>query len=375
MSTENSSLRKVGIGAGIGVGVATGVLSVGYSALKGVAWLDRRRFGIHGDWEAQAKADLAEPSNAAHRKIPTFDGGEMHFVVREPRINPEARSIDGEGGVRASRGFTTSQESEPTTFVLLHGVTLGAAVWNHQLTGLPDEFRILAPDWRGHGSSKAGRDGYGLEPLARDLITLLETERVTNAVVVGHSMGGMALMHALVRYPEMVRTHIAGAVFCSTAAGRVASGPLRAPVKIGAAFAKRRPELAGRAAAEVPGDLGYAAVRLGFGRSPSPLAVEQCRQFLAHMSPAALSASMLSLLDHDLRDPLADLTVPSLILVGSKDIVTPPSQAEEIHSSIFGSELMVFEGAGHLLMLERQAELTSALTEFARRVEKRKGTC
>ena len=364
MAEENSSLRRVGVGAGVGVGVTAGVMSLGYSALKGIAWLDRRRFGIDGDLEAQAKADLAEPPDVEHRTIPAFDGGDIHYLVREPRAhavarNPKKQSSFGPG------------TKEPTTIVLLHGITLGAAVWNHQLTDLPDEFRIVAPDWRGHGASRAGRNGYGLELLARDLITLLEAEQVTNAIVVGHSMGGMALLHALVHYPEMIRTRIAGAVFCSTAAGRVASGPLRAPVKIGTAFAKRRPELAGRAVAEVPGDVGYAAVRLGFGKSPSPIAVEQCRQFLARMSPTALSASMLSLLDHDLREPLAAITIPTLVLVGSKDIVTPPSQAEEIHGAIAGSELVSFEGAGHLLMLERQAEFASALTTFARRVAQR----
>jgi pimeloyl-ACP methyl ester carboxylesterase len=364
MTADNRSLRRIGVGAGVGVGVSVGVMSLGYSALKGIAWLDRRRFGINGDLEAQVKADLAEPPDVEHRTIPTFDGGEIHYIVRESRTHAVA-------GNPKTQSSSRPETKEPTTIVLLHGITLGAAVWNHQLTDLSDEFRIIAPDWRGHGASRAGRNGYGLELLARDLITLLEAEQVTNAIVVGHSMGGMALLHALIHYPEIVRTRIAGAALCSTAAGQVASGPLRLPVHLGTAFAKRRPELAGRAAAEVPGDVGYAAVRLGFGKSPSPIAVEQCRQFLARMSPTALSASMLSLLDHDLREPLVAITIPTLVLVGSKDIVTPPSQAEEMHTSIVGSELVLFEGAGHLLMLERQVEFASALTTFARRVAQR----
>jgi hypothetical protein len=127
MAAENSSLRKVGLGAGVGVGVTAGVMSLGYSALKGVAWLDRRRFGINGDLEAQAKADLAEPSTVGHQMISTFDGGEICYAIREPQRHPE--------------------QTEPTTIVLLHGVTLGAAVWNHQFTDLPREFRVIAQSW------------------------------------------------------------------------------------------------------------------------------------------------------------------------------------------------------------------------------------
>lgn len=73
------------MGAGFGVGVTAGVMSLGYSALKGIAWLDRRRFGIKGDLDAQAKTDLAEPPDVEHRTIPAFDGGDIHYLAREPR--------------------------------------------------------------------------------------------------------------------------------------------------------------------------------------------------------------------------------------------------------------------------------------------------
>jgi non-heme chloroperoxidase len=325
--------------ATVAAAAAAGVVGLGYSALRGLAWLDRRRHHIDGDLEAMARDALAFPDNAEHETIKTRDGGRMHVVSVGP-INAQP-------------------------IVLLHGVTLQAAVWSGQLRDLGTTYRVIAPDFRGHGKSTPGRDGYGVEYLARDLLTLLEHFSVRESLIVGHSMGGMALMRAAVDFPELLRTHICGLVFLSTAASRVATGPLTAPLRIGRAIAQRQPETVGRAATQTPRDIGYAAVRFGFGPKPSPLWVEQLRQLLSEMSPLALSASTLALLDHDVKESLHNITTPTRVIVGTHDLVTPLKQSEEIANEIPNAELIRFDGVGHTIMLERRAELSQQLDAFA----------
>ncbi len=325
--------------ASIAAAATAGAVSLGYSALKGLAWLDRRRQPIDGELEDVARAQLTFANDVTQQTIRTRDGGQMHVVSSGP--------ADGQ------------------PMVLLHGVTLSSAIWTGQFADLSSRYQVIAPDWRGHGKSSPGREGYGLSLLARDLVTLLEHFDVRNAVLVGHSMGGMALMRCAIDFPELLGARSSGLVFLSTAASRVASGPATAPLRLTRSFATRAPEAAGRAATDVPRDIGYVGVRLGFGPRPSAVWVEACRQLLAAMSPLALSASTLSLLDHNVRDELPRIELPTRVMVGTHDLVTPLRQSEEIAAGIANAELVRFDGAGHLVMLERRTALSQALDSFA----------
>ncbi len=324
--------------AGIAAGVSASVVGLGYFGAKALARLDRRRYKIEGDLVQLAESALSDPPGTRTSSIATHDGGRM-FV----------RDI---GSKRSP------------VIVLLHGVTLDGSIWSNQLADLAAEFRVIAPDWRGHGHSTAGREGFGLDLLAKDLATLLDALNLHNVVLVGHSMGGMAVMHFCHEAPEMLREQVIGIVFESTAASDVASGPLTAPLKLGRFLARQRPDAIGRLA-QPPGDVGYVTARFGFGKAPSPVWVEQTRILLDNMAPVPLAKSVLSLLDHDARDTLRTLEMPVLVLVGTNDLVTPLVRSKEIAELISHARLQTFEDAGHLLMLERREELSGDLREFA----------
>jgi pimeloyl-ACP methyl ester carboxylesterase len=323
----------------ITAGVSAGLVGLSYVAVKALARADRKKHKINGDLTALASAALAERENVRTTTISTLDGGSM--FIREAGL-----------------------VSNPP-IVLLHGVTLAGSIWNSQLVELQDSFHVVAPDWRGHGQSVAGRNGFGLELLANDLATLLERLDLHNAIIVGHSMGGMALMHFCADFPLVLKQRVAALVFQSTAANRVASGPATAPLKLGQFLAKQRPDVAGRLA-QVPGDLGYVSARLGFGKNPSPIWVEQTRILLDNMAPVPLAKSVLSLLSHDRLESLRFVTTPALVLVGSNDVVTPPKQSKDIADALPNAHLQIFGGAGHTLMLERSAELSNIFRNFSR---------
>jgi pimeloyl-ACP methyl ester carboxylesterase len=292
---------------------------------------------------------LAEPDGTAHHTVATDDGGSLHVVER---------------GDRTARPL-----------VLLHGVTLSSRVWAHQVAELSTRFRVIAPDWRGHGRSLAGSEGYGLGRLARDLGMVLDALDVRDAVLVGHSMGGMAVMRFAADDPDGLHRHAAGVVFMSSAAADTASGPVSQLFRAANVLLRRGPGLVDRLPVTAPGNLGYTITRLGFGRQPAAVWVDETRSILAEMSSPAAGRSVVALLDHDCRDSLAALDLPALVVVGSHDLLTPPRQSREIAALVPGAELIVLPDAGHMLMLERREALERALLDFADRLPARTTAC
>ena len=329
--------------------ISAGILSVfvgaGYGATKWLAASDRRRTGVDRQRVAHAMEFLAEPVGARHHLFASADGGQLHAV---------------EHG-----------RSDAKPIVLLHGVNLAAALYNHALVDLGDRFRVIALDWRGHGRSRPGRDGYGVGQLGNDVATLLEHFDLTDAVVLGHSMGGMGLGRFAVDHPGIRSSRVSGLVFCDTAAFDVGHLPriLRSLQPQLASLSARRPQLIGKIQQAPRGDLAYAANRFVFGKNPDPIAVEQHRLMLDAMSPVAMTNSLLPLLSHDLRSSLPSVTTASLVMVGSDDRLTPPSQAEDLLRLLPNARLHTFPDVGHVPMLERREEFAQVLAAFADEVQ------
>jgi pimeloyl-ACP methyl ester carboxylesterase len=115
-------------------------------------------------------------------------------------------------------------------------------------------------------------------------------------------------------------------------------------------------------------NLGLLVARMGFGDSPHPSHVEATRQMLAQCSRETLRDASRSLLELDLTAGLETVALPTLVLVGTADIITPPRDARQIASLVPDAALVELPGAGHMLMYERTAEVDALLLEFARDV-------
>jgi pimeloyl-ACP methyl ester carboxylesterase len=334
--------HKAGI-AGAAVG-ALGASMLGVA--KAVAVNDRRRTKVSKQ-QAKVAAALADPSDAIHRTLTLSDGATYHVVERQPSGVP----------------------SEPPV-VLLHGVTLSTRIWHHALDELGSSCRAVAIDWRGHGRSVAGADGFGLDILARDLAEVVTQLDLRSCVIVGHSMGGMALMRFAADHPAVLHERVGGLLFLSTACADVGVGALPNVVRAGVRRMMSLSPIARRASWTLPGDLGYTMVRLTFGDRPTPLGVELARDIVANMDPDATAASIVPLLGHDARASLPRVTLPTMVMVGSEDRVTPPAQARKIASLISGAELIELDGPGHMIMLERPARLHQAIRKLSRSVSR-----
>lgn len=285
---------------------------------------------------------LQMPSDVVHHYVEVADGGRVHVVER------------GSG----------------RPLLLIHGVGLQSGIWAPLFHQLADRFRLLAIDVRGHGSSQAGSDGYGRDVAARDLAAVLEHFDLRDAVVAGHSMGGMILMQLIGSAPDLVADRVAGVVFVDTAAYRVVPGfALPLVNRVGPRVADRA-ERAGRAGRPLPSrktpgsDLSWLTARMAFGTAPSAAAVALARQFTEETPREVATASFVDLCGHDARVALSGYTGLALILVGSLDTATPVWAARRIARLLPQARLEVIRGAGHLPMMERPSEVSRAIEEF-----------
>lgn len=293
----------------------------------------RRRRPVTGD-------DLFDlPEGIIHHELPTADGGTVHAIEK------------GQG----------------RPLVLLHGITLRADVWAPQFHQLADRYRVIAVDLRGHGTSTAGSAGYGIGRLADDLAVLLEGLDLHHAVVVGHSMGGMTVMQFCGAHPEVLAERVDGLVFVATRAHQVlppyvASGA-RAVLGRGQQMVAEGRPLPARA------QVNDRAARLAFGDHPSKKAVHLVGEMGRSMAPEALVPSLSGLLEHDARVALRATRTPSLVVVGTRDILTPVPSGRHLAHLLPDSEFVVLRRAGHQLMQERPAELAELIDAFVARIE------
>jgi len=292
------------------------------------------------DAEAMEAAGRAMPGDVRHHFVPVDDGGRIHAVER------------GSG----------------PPVVLVHGVTLGVATWIPQLHQLARHHRVVAVGQRGHGQSIAGHDDYSLERLAADLTEVLGALEVSGAVLVGHSMGGMVAQLMALEDPEATAARVAGLVLVATTAG-----PL-VPTLVGAAVASALAGGAGRGLRRAGrkgrglfprDDLGAWIARTCFGRHPAPADIELTRSMIAAMSPSAMAGLIGPLLAFDVHRRVAAIDLPTRVVVGSRDVLTPPRTARALAGRIPGATLTVLAGCGHMVMFERVEELDDLVVRFA----------
>ncbi len=275
------------------------------------------------------------PDGIVHHEVPTPDGGSIHAI-------------------EAGRG---------RPLVLLHGVTLRSDVWAPQFRQLTDEFRVIAVDLRGHGRSTAGSDGYGLHVLADDLATLLTALDLTDAIVVGHSMGGMTVMTFCGDHPEVLADRVAGLAFVATRAHQVIPPYVDRAARALVSQGQSRLDRGGALPARTTMTIRLA--RLAFGDRPPPAAVAQVAEMGQSMEPESLVASLSGLLDLDARQAIADTETPSLVIVGTRDLLTPVPAGRHLARLLPVSDFVVLSRCGHQVMQERPDELAELLRAFA----------
>jgi pimeloyl-ACP methyl ester carboxylesterase len=264
-------------------------------------------------------------------------------------------------------------DDEAPALVLIHGWTEALRYWVYIIRELADQFRIVAYDLRGHGrSGRAPGDDYSLTRFGDDLEAVLEAAVPAGerAVVAGHSLGAMSIA-AWAEHHE-VSPRVSGAALLFTGMGGLIGGQLVVHVP---RFAQALVDPVARHAflgvrgslPRVSTPVSHAAVRyVAFGPTASPAQVAFFERMLVACPPDVRSRAGLAMHDMDLCHALPRLTVPTLVMAGENDRLTPPSHARRIAAELPNLyELIVLPETGHMGPLERPSEVSEALRGVA----------
>lgn len=240
--------------------------------------------------------------------------------------------------------------------VLLHGFPLSKAMWRPQVLALEPDYRVIAPDLRGFGGSSAFDDSPTLEQMADDVAGLLAALKIEGPVVLGGlSMGGYLALAVARKYPALLR----GLILADT----------RAEPDDNQAKANRNTMIEFARSHTAVDVMDKMLPKLLSERTRRErLDVESTvRRIAADQRIDGIIGALKVLRDRpDARPSLAAIHVPTLVLVGSDDALTPPAMAETLATGIAGARLVKIPGAGHMSNLEEPAEFNTAVEAFLR---------
>jgi len=251
--------------------------------------------------------------------------------------------------------FGCVERGDGPPILLVHGFPLDHRMWD----GLDLPGRIIAPDLSGFGRSPVRGETVTMEQFADDLAGLLDGLGVREPVVFcGLSMGGYIALHFWKKYAERLR----GLILCDTRAA--ADAPETA--------AARR-IMADRVLREGPAPLVEAMLpRLvaETTRRRRPDMVEALRRVMTGTDRRGIAAAARGMAERpDMTGVLGQIRCPTLAIVGSEDISTPPSEMRVMAAAIPGAALVEIPGAGHLAPLENPAAVSAAIAAFLARIQ------
>jgi pimeloyl-ACP methyl ester carboxylesterase len=288
------------------------------------------------------------------------------------------REVKAADGTRLSVMLSGPDDVPP--IVLVHGMSLTKEIWTLQRQALEHAYRIVTFDLRGHGDSDDAASGeYTAHALGGDVCTVIDMLGERQCVVVGHSMGGMALLAALAQRPDLMEGPVAGVVLINTAASAVISGLSGGSVAAVIAFMRERARssLVGRAlyggldehGLPRGNDLATLVTRtLGVGSDGPEEAVRQVRRLVLDSRPHVAGEMWRTAGTLDELAAARNVSVPALIIAGARDRVLPPHHSRRLLETLPDAELVELTGVGHVAMLERPDEVTALIAGFARRV-------
>lgn len=243
--------------------------------------------------------------------------------------------------------------------VLLHPFPLSADAFRDQVSTLSTGGRVVAPSMRGFGGTQPfdAAAPPSVEVMADDVAALLDALGVTEpALIGGLSMGG----YVALAFARRHRARLAALVLADT----------RAEPDDAAGKAARDQGVARVEAGDLAGLLDGLLPKLLSPRTFAERAavVERVRSLMAHAAPEAVANALRALRDRpDARPELGSIAVPTLVVVGADDTLTPPSTARAMTDAIPRAELAVLEGLGHLSNLEDGATFSATLLDFLAR--------
>ena len=244
--------------------------------------------------------------------------------------------------------YAVDGPDQAPAIVLSNSLGTDFHMWDPQVAILRQSFRVVRYDTRGHGGSTGRPEEYSLADLGGDVVELLNYLNIDRAHICGISLGGMTALWLGIHAPERVN-HI---MPCNTAAriGTVEGWNARiAQVK----------EFGMSSIADATMERWFTAAF----RSKVKVQVETSRQTLIRTHVPGYMDCCAALRDADLRDSIASIKAPTLVMSGAADPVTPPSDGHFLQRHIPGAKYLELKAA-HLSNIELPEVFSSAIVSF-----------
>ncbi len=347
--------RKAGI-VGAVVGVAAAGLATAFAVERALV---RKSLNAPGD--PYRDEEFGSQPFDRELTVTAADGTDLHVEIVEPRI-----------------------PSGKPTIVFVHGFALDMGTFYFQREALTEQgdYRLVFYDQPGHGRSGRLESGdYDIAALGKSLAAILdEVVPDGHIILVGHSMGGMTIMAFAEQYPEWFGKRVTGVVLISTSAGLIDKTKIGVQTLVARASAPffgiwgGAARLGGDAidkARVASSDLAWLLTRrYGFGDAkPSPTLVTFVEQMNQKTSVETLTKYLHTLYTHNRFPALSALRgVPVLVLVGTKDYLTPVTHSEQILRHLPDAQLVKIDNSGHVVMLEKADEVNAALLPFLEKI-------
>ena len=241
-----------------------------------------------------------------------------------------------------------------TPLLLVHGFPLDHSMWQGQIDALSRDAHVIAPDLRGFGASSVTPGLVTMQRMADDLAEMLASMKVTRPVVLcGLSMGGYVAWQFFLRH----RLRLAKLILCDTKA-----------VADSAEAAGNRNTMAERVLREGPAFILEAMLPKLFApaslESQAPY-VERTKEVILKTAPHGIAAALRGMAQRpDMTDKLAKIDVPTLVLCGEHDAISPKDEMQGIAQKLPQAKFSLIRDAGHMAPLERPEEVNAAIRQF-----------
>lgn len=248
-------------------------------------------------------------------------------------------------------------QGEGAPVIFLHGMPLDHRMWRHQAAALAGRCRVLVPDLRGFGRTGGAGDKTTMGQLADDVLALLDVLQITEPVTIcGLSMGGYLALLLAQKAPGRVRALI----LCDC----------RSQADVPEAAANRL-TLADRVLTDGPRVIAESMLPRLFASQTNernPMAVDEIRDVILAGSSRGIAAAQRGMAERsDLTDSLRTIAVPTLVICGEEDAISPLAEMQSLAGQIPGAEFVPVPGAGHMAPLEQPDAVNAAVTSFLER--------
>jgi len=237
--------------------------------------------------------------------------------------------------------------------VFLHGIGGNRTNWRDQLSVFARDFHAVAWDARGYGDSDDYEGPLDFGNFADDLCRVLDHFDVTRAHLVGLSMGGMIALDFATRYADRVAT----LTLCDSLPGftHLSEAQRAEFIRL-----RQEPLLAGKE----PSDMAPAVARSLLGKNPRAGSYERLVESMSALHKQSYLKTIAGSANYGRKLDLESIAVPTHVVVGDEDTLTPPAMSREIARRIPEARLTIIEGAGHLSNIEQPEAFNRAVLDF-----------